>query len=58
MGSEALGVGWLGRESKGKERGAHSIRMTSQPNSDSLFSSGYSEWALPKDEGENRTAAP
>lgn len=35
-----------------RRNGVHSMRMTSQLNSNSLLSKGYSEWVLPKDEGE------
>lgn len=57
MGMEVSAVGGWDVIPRGRN-GAHSMRMASQPNSNSLLSNGYSEWALPEDEGESRTAAP
>lgn len=50
-------VGQLGHESVEKGQ-AYSMRMTGQPNSNSVLLKGHSEWAWPKDDGESRPTAP
>lgn len=37
---------------------AYSLRMTGQPNSNSVLLKGHSEWAWPKDDEESRPTAP
>lgn len=55
MGRGVSVLEWLGCDSM--EKRAHGMRMTSQPTSNSLWSNSHSEWDLPKEDEESRTAA-
>lgn len=59
---------WSDRENRGlsglvvghnlvEKEQAYSMRMTRQPNSNSVLLKGHSEWAWPKDDGESRPTA-